>query len=182
MKRYLLLLALLTISFATAHKTFVFGDISANPETPSPGKPFILQLEMKDPSKFPIEDAIVFAEFTPDKEDAKMQSFKLDESKEPGVYQGEITLPYKGKYYLLFRDRTYRQEDALANLAVTLSDDMLFPKGLNSVIFPPTATGAYSVTTWIIWLVAIPVLGALITTIYVLTNAKRNAAEKENIK
>ncbi len=181
MKKVLIALSLLLISFANAHATFVFGDLTAQPETPVPGEPFILQLVMKDPSKYAIEDAIVFAEFTPDIENAKMQSWKLDETKEPGVYQGEITLPVKGKYFLLLRDRTYRQEDALANLAVTLSDTMLFPKGLNSVIFPPTATGAYSVTTWIIWLVAVPVLGALITTIYVLTNAKRKAAEKENI-
>ena len=173
MKKILIALSLLLISLASAHATFVFGDISSKPKVPQAGQAFTLQLEMKDPSKYPIEDAIVFAEFTLDKEGAKMQSFKLDESEEPGVYQGEITLPEKGKYFILFRDRTYRQEDALANIAVTLNNDSeLFPEGLNSVIFPPTATGAYSVRTWIIWLVAIPVLGALITTIYVLTNSK----------
>lgn len=180
MKKVLIALGFMALSFVSAHATFVFGDLSAIPETPVPGEPFILQLIMNDPSKYPIADAIVFAEFTPDVENAKTQSWKLDETKEEGVYQGEITVPIKGKYFLLLRDRTYRQEDALANLAVTVSDSMLFPVGLNSVIFPPTATGAYSVTTWIIWLVSIPVLGGLIVTIYVLTKAKSKAAEIKN--
>ena len=172
MKKIGIFLLVVLSSLALAHATFVFGTLSSEPKIPKANQAFTLTLKMEDPSKYPIEDAIVFAEFSQGKNDTPL-SFKLDETKTPGIYQGQVTLPKAGKYYLLLRDRTYRQEDALANLSVILGEKQMFGKGTSSVIFPPTATGSYNLSTWIIWLIAVPVLAGIIVTIFVLGKSKK---------
>ncbi len=172
MKKFFISLIILIIGMANAHATFVFGTLASTPKIPKANEAFVLELKMEDPSKYPIEDAIVFAEFSQTEEEPPL-SFKLDETETAGVYSGEIKLPHEGKYYLLLRDRTYRQEDALANLSIKLNQEQMFAKGTSSIIFPPTATGSYSLSTWIVWLIAIPVLAGLIVTIFVLTRSKK---------
>ena len=172
MKKIAIFTIIILSSLVSAHATFVFGTLSSEPKIPKPNEPFTLTLLMQDPSKYPIEDAIVFAEFTESNQDSPL-SFKLDETDVAGTYTGEITLPKTGKYYLLLRDRTYRQEDALANVSVNLGQNQMFDKGTSSVIFPPTATGSYSLSTWIVWLIAVPVIAGIIVTIFVLSRSKK---------
>ena len=173
MKKFVIIAIIFLASFVSAHSTFVFGTLASEPKIPKANEAFVLELKMEDPSKYPIEDAIVFAEFSQTEGETPL-SFKLDETETAGTYKGEIKLPREGKYYLLLRDRTYRQEDALANLSIKLNQEQMFDKGTSSIIFPPTATGSYSLSTWIVWLIAIPVLAGIIVTIFVLTRSKKN--------
>ena len=47
-----------------AHATLVLGTLHTDPNPPRAGEPFILSLELADPTRIPIEDAVVVAEFT----------------------------------------------------------------------------------------------------------------------
>ena len=64
MKKIGIFLLVILSSLALAHATFVFGTLSSEPKIPKANQAFTLKLKMEDPSKYPIEDAIVFAEFS----------------------------------------------------------------------------------------------------------------------
>lgn len=145
MKRLsLMLLCLLLGGLVSAHATLVFGSLSSSPEHPQAGEPFTLRLELSDPAQVPIEDAYVVAEF---RRGAESSSVTLEEGDLLGVYQETVTLEEAGAYTLVLRDQTFRQEEATAELQVTLGEGPLFPDGSDTIALPPTATGANSLRT-----------------------------------
>lgn len=194
--RNTLALLLFTVPLTVqAHATLVFGELSTEPEVPVAGEPFTLLLHMMDPVRTPIEDATVWAEFrymppeeaerrlagagpAPTAEEVEAGEVEVDipegawlvlsmeETGPGGNYAATVHLPEAGHYQLIMRDTTYPQEDAVAELLLEFSGTGSF--GPELFIFPPTDIGGASLTTWLIWLVAIPVVAGVIVTVIVL--------------
>ena len=165
-------LAILVIGIVHAHATLVFATLTSEPAIPQAEETFTLIMLMTDPTNVPIEDALVFAEFShPDAADPII--VEMTETSNPGVYEGEVTLNLNGDYSVLLRDKTFRQEEAQANLEIIMTGDTpLFVEGDNTVVFPPTATtDPNSVRTWLIWVIALPVLAGVVVTVLVLRNS-----------
>ena len=173
----LITLALSSLSISSAHATLVLGTLSSQPTNPAPQEPFTLTLELVDPSQVPVEDAFVFAEFRlTDAMEPVVANFT--ESSLPGIYEAVISLPEAGTYDVLLRDQTFRQEEAQATVtfAVNASNH---PEGVN-FIFPPTATGPQSLATWLIWVIALPIVAAIVVTVVVLrTQSTDKSAPKK---
>jgi hypothetical protein len=160
-------------SYISAHAFFVTGEITTTP-TPAPvGEEFILQINMTDPSGAPVEDAVVAAEFS---KDGETHRFEFLDSGVPGLYSANITLPSEGTYSLLLRDTTYQQEEAKATIEFTLGAGQ--PDSI-AFIFPPTQTGSNNLSTWLIWVIGIPVLAGIVVTVLVLLNTKDKSEEAE---
>lgn len=169
----LLLFFLLVLTFVSAHAFFVTGVITTTP-TPAPiGEEFILQIEMTDPTGTPVEDAVVAAEFT---KDGTMSRFEFFPSGVPGLYSANAILPEEGTYSVLLRDTTFQQEEAKATIEFTAGSDQ--PNTI-AFIFPPTQTGSNNLSTWLIWVIGIPVLAGIIVTVLVLMNTKDKNADSE---
>jgi hypothetical protein len=169
----LILLIALVLPEVFAHAFFVTGEITTTP-TPAPvGEEFILQIGMTDPSGAPVEDAVVAAEFT---KDGDMQRFEFFDSGVPGLYSAKVSLPSEGTYSVLLRDTTYQQEEAKATIEFTLGEGQ--PDSI-AFIFPPTQTGSNNLSTWLIWVIGIPVLAGIVVTVLVLLNTKDKSAEQE---
>lgn len=181
---------------ALAHATLVFGELTVAAEPPDPVAGFTMQLHIMDPVRTPIEDAIVAAEFRlmTDEEMAAREAvdtgeaptaeeveagevevdipegdwhiFELIETGPGGNYAATITLPEAGYYQVIMRDTTYPQEDAVAEILLNLDGETVF--GAPLFIFPPTDIGGASLGTWLVWLVALPVVAGVIVTISVL--------------
>jgi YtkA-like len=173
-RRSSLLLALLFIlSFVSAHAFFVTGVITTTP-TPAPiGEEFILQIQMTDPSGAPVEDAVVAAEFT---KDGNTSRFEFFSSGVPGLYSANVTLPEEGTYSVLLRDTTFQQEEAKATIEFTAGPEQ--PDTI-AFIFPPTQTSSNNLSTWLIWVIGIPVLAGIVVTVLVLMNTKDKNADNE---
>jgi hypothetical protein len=168
-----LLVLLFILSLVSAHAFFVTGVITTTP-TPAPiGEEFILQIEMTDPTGTPVEDAVVAAEFT---KDGETQRFEFFDSGVPGLYSARVTLPEEGTYSVLLRDTTYQQEEAKATIEFTAGAEQ--PETI-AFIFPPTQTGSNNLSTWLIWVIGIPVLAGIIVTVLVLMNTKDKNTESE---
>jgi YtkA-like len=168
-----LLVLLFTLSFVSAHAFFVTGVITTTP-TPAPlGEEFILQIEMTDPSGAPVEDAVVAAEFT---KDGNTSRFEFFPSGVPGLYSANVSLPEEGTYSVLLRDTTYQQEEAKATIEFTAGPEQ--PETI-AFIFPPTQTSSNNLSTWLIWVIGIPVLAGIVVTVLVLLNTKDKDAEQE---
>jgi hypothetical protein len=164
---------LLSLSLVSAHAFFVTGVVTTTP-TPAPtGEEFILQIEMTDPSGAPVEDAVVAAEFT---KDGHMSRFEFFDSGVPGLYSANVTLPEEGTYSVLLRDTTYQQEEAKATIEFTAGPEQ--PETI-AFIFPPTQTSSNNLSTWLIWVIGIPVLAGIIVTVLVLMNTKDKNTEGE---
>ena len=161
-------LALLIGGAVLAHATVVFGTLSTTPGVPQAGEPFVLRLELVDQTQLPVEDAYVLAELRPEGADPELEptvSTEFAETDVAGVYETTLTLPEEGAYTLLLRDQTFRQEET--GDATLLNVGSETPTDALSVIFPPTATEA-SVSTWIYWLIGLPLLAAILVTVLVL--------------
>ncbi len=170
----LLLLLALTLTDVSAHAFFVTGEITTTP-TPAPvSEEFILQIEMTDPSGAPVEDAVVAAEFS---KDGERHRFEFFPSGVPGLYSAKVTLPSEGTYSVLLRDTTYQQEEAKATIEFTLGPDQ--PQSV-AFIFPPTQTSNKNLSTWLIWVIGIPVLAGIVVTVLVLLNTKDKTSEGES--
>jgi hypothetical protein len=207
----LLLLSLLVIGLmnthtARAHATIVMGDVVTTPTTPRPGEPFTLRLSLEDPLGTPIEDAVVAVEFRslpdvraaePAGEDVRNEADTLIISPETeaavppvrsefreveaGVYETQSQIPEGGIYHMLFRDTTYRQEEARAALIYVVSDsDMSQDDAADandavlSFLFPPTAVGPQFLWLWLFLLIGLPLFAAGVVTVMVLRHAKKN--------
>ena len=176
----LALLSLLLFSFmpqAAAHATIVLGTLSTEPAVLSTGESFKLKIDMVDPSQTPIEDAWVLAEFRP--EDAALSDESIEVrfeevTNQKGTYVTELSLPQTGNWQLLLRDQTFRQEEATASLTFPLINNTQV-EPIN-FIFPPTVT-TNAVRTWLIWLIALPILAGIIVTIIVLRQSPSNTQE-----
>jgi hypothetical protein len=159
-------IATVFLSNVAAHAFFVTGVVKTVPLPATAEEAFTLQIGMQDPIGTPVEDAKVIAEFS---KNGKLVSVELPESDTPGLYENTVTLPEDGTYQLLLRDQTFRQEEARATLEFTLDPDM--PSSI-SFIFPPTATGSSNLSTWLIYVIGIPVVAGIIVTILVLRATK----------
>lgn len=170
------LAASMLLSSAAAHATFVFGTVTSDPTPPSPDRVTTLHLEMVDPVEAPVEDAVVFVEATPPDGGEPVVSDRFAEP-EPGIYRTELVLDEPGAWTLLFRDQTFRQEEARATLQV-----MVGAGGTSeplSFIFPPTATGPQGIGTWLLWLIGLPVAAGAIVTIMVLRGGQPSPAGEQ---
>lgn len=198
LRSILLTLLLVTASSALAHATLVFGELSTPHDPPDAASGFTLELHMMDPVRTPIEDAIVSAEFRllSDEELAALEAeepagedagptegvhaeelelpegdwhvYRMEETGPGGNYAAQVTLPESGVYQLIMRDTTYPQEDAVAELIVALDGATELGEAL--FIFPPTDIGTASLSTWLIWLVAVPIVAAIVVTITVMSS------------
>jgi len=159
-----------------AHATIVLGRLSSEPTTPIANEPFTLNLEMLDPSQIAVEDAIVFADFNLRGDSTQLE---FTETETPGVYQTQGVLASSGEYQLIMRDQTFRQEEARANLSffVTTEGNNQINEASIAFVFPPTATGSNNLTTWLIWLIGIPILAGIVVTVVVLLNPRKDAEE-----
>lgn len=172
---FLLLSIFLLNSPAYSHATIVLGKLSSDPETPKAGESFRLHLEMVDPSQLAIEDAVVFADF---QKQGQTEIIRADFSEtSPGIYSSSASLPQAGMYSLIMRDQTFRQEEARATLTFFVGE------GANDIpiafVFPPTATGNSNLLTWLIWLIAVPVIAGIAVTVMVFMNANSKEAEND---
>lgn len=173
------LLAAIVLAFggtAVAHASLVFGSVTTDPSPPPAGEPVTIRLELTDPADAAVEDAIVHLEAeprsdvpgegaTPFPDDPRVVSDRFEEVA-PGVYETRIVLPEEGAWTLRFRDRTFRQEEARATITMRVgegaADEPL------SFVFPPTATGPRNLSTWLVWLVGLPVVAGAVVTVLVL--------------
>ena len=188
--------ALLSGSIAFAHATLVFGELTTPETHPDAAEGFTLELHMMDPVRTPIEDAIVAAEFRLLSEeevaaletdasdsaeagptegvhaeelelpDGDWHAFQMQETGPGGNYAARVQLAEAGVYQLIMRDTTYPQEDAVAELMMRFDGETEFDTAL--FIFPPTDIGTASLGTWLIWLVAVPVVAGVIVTVAVM--------------
>jgi hypothetical protein len=163
------LLAALLGGAALAHATLVFGTVTTEPAPPPAGEPFALWIEMRDPVDAPVEDAIVFVEARPEEGGEMIASDRFAEP-EGGVYRTELVLPEPGPWTLLFRDQTYRQEEAQATVTLAVGPDAVTEQV--SFIFPPTATGPTNLATWLVWLVGLPLVAGAVVTVIVLRSGR----------
>lgn len=162
---------------AAAHATLVFGTVATEPSPPVPDAPFALTLEMRDPSDAPVEDAIVFVEASLESGTATVAETRLEEVA-PGTYRADLVVGRAGAWTLRFRDRTFRQEEARASVTLNVGEDALSDSV--SFIFPPTATGPQSLSTWLVWLVGLPLLAGAVVTVMVLRRPAVDEAEAED--
>lgn len=170
---------LLLSTTALAHATLVLGSLTSEPVAARSGEPLTLSLELRDPTQIPVEDAWVLAEFRQPgaPADAQPVSVRFEESNTPGVYQTQVVLPERGRYALLLRDQTFRQEEAQATLAFPVGRALTEPL---EFVFPPTATGPQSLRVWLLWLIGLPLVAAAVVTVLVLTRGQNSEAEGAN--
>ena len=154
-------------SSALAHATIVLGSLTSEPGVPQPDTPLTLVIELTDPAQLPVEDAWVLAEFRPESASARSEplSTRFEESA-PGRYKASVTLPEAGDWQLRLRDQTFRQEEATADLSFTVGENA--SGATLSFLFPPTATGSRTLTTWLLWLIVLPIAAGVLITIVVL--------------
>ena len=180
-----------TLPLASAHATLVLGRFAVTPARPAADAPLTLSLQLEDPTQVPVEDAYVFAELRPESApDAAPVRAEFSETDTVGVYEATATLQNSGPYRVLLRDQTYRQEEAQAALTGALRvggpNTVLstVPNAAQDFVFPPTATGAAGLRTWLLWLIGLPVAAALLVTLLVLTRGdpegKRGDKQSKN--
>lgn len=175
LRTLLLTLPLLLTGGAAAHATIVFGTVTLQPNPPRPDSEFALRLELVDPSSIPIEDAFVLAEFQLAGE--LVSSVRFEEVEPAGNYRARVRLPEAGTYLLTMRDQTFRQEEAVTT--VELPVGTAEPVEPIEFVFPPTAVGG-SLTTWLVWLIGVPLVAGLVVTLLVLRSGPtEGAAPKE---
>ena len=169
--------AIAVCGVALGHATIVFGTLTTDPAPPPVDAPVTIELTMVDPVDAPVEDAIVLVEATPPGGGEPIVSEPFPESA-PGVYRQELVFPEAGRWTLLLRDRTFRQEEARATVEWLVGDGG--DAAPVSFLFPPTATGPQRLTTWLIWLIGLPLVVGGIVTFMVLRSSgppPGNAAE-----
>ncbi len=180
----MVLLTLLLLGRVLGHATLVLGTISTTPNPPLPGESFTLSLELEDPTRIPIEDAVVLGEFTAVGLNIESEgeptfekrgetiTVRLSETTIAGTYEGELVLSEAGLYELQLRDQTYRQEEARAQLSFTVGGEEKLEN--ISFVFPPTATGARTLRTWLYWLIGLPIVAAVVVTVLVVMSHRPN--------
>ncbi|MEX2501018.1 MAG: hypothetical protein WD336_01470 [Trueperaceae bacterium] len=184
-------LAATVATTAGAHPTITFGELNTDPSPPVAGQPVEVRFTLYDPVDAPVEQAIVHLEATyrpPDAAPTERSTPEADadetsESLPPGgrivtdpfdevapaTYRTTVTFPYDGDWTLWLRDRTYRQEETDARITLRVG-----PNGTDapiSFLFPPTAVGPQSLTTWLIWLIGLPLLAGAVVTVLVLRSS-----------
>lgn len=157
-------LALSVASWGAAHATMVFVTVDTAPTPPLANDATTIRIAMRDTVDAPVEDAIVFVEATRVGHDM-LTSDRFVET-DAGTYETTVRFPDEGDWTLTFRDRTFRQEEANATITLDVGADAT--RAPPSFIFPPTATGPQSLTTWLVWLIGLPLVAGAIVTVMVL--------------
>ncbi|HLV11694.1 MAG TPA: hypothetical protein VKY42_04525 [Trueperaceae bacterium] len=182
-RRLAALLLAVALGSAAAHPMLVIGEVAFEPDPPAPGAEALVTLTLQETSLAEVEDAVVFLELRPGPPPAGdstpvgpplIATDRLEEVS-PGVYQASLTLPADGAYTLSVRDRTYRQEEAVANVFVELGAGEV---GAVPFVLPPTAVGPASLGSWLIWLVGVPLLAGVLVTVLVLRTGRRAEDEE----
>lgn len=180
------LAACLTLALAApsalAHPMLVIGEVRLVPDPPGPGAQATVIVNLQDTSLTEVEDAVVFLELRPGAPASEgdqprgepLESTDRLEETSPGIYETEMEVPPPGEYTLSIRDRTYRQEEAVANVALVIDGD---PVDFVPFVLPPTATGPASLGSWLIWLVGVPLLAGVVVTVLVLRSGGGGDAE-----
>lgn len=183
-KRALALTLAAGLGVASAHPMLVIGELSLDPDPARPGERAQLTLTLQETSLAEVEDAVVFVEFRQGppptgggapRGEPLLATDRLEEVA-PGVYTTAITVPASGEYTVSVRDRTYRQEEAVANVQVTIGEQAV---GTVPFVLPPTATGPASLGTWLVWLVGVPLAAGVLVTVLVLRAGPRGEAEED---
>lgn len=192
----LLLAALLLAPAAGAHATLVIGSLAAEPDPPVPGAPMEVVLTLEDTLLTPVEKAHVRLELRavdqggpPVPESAigseagsflasvpDAASGQLAEGGAEGSYRGTLIAPPAGDYVLSVRDTTFFNEEAIANLPFRVGGA---PNGEQAFVLPPTPVAPRSLSTWLIWLVGIPLMVGVIVTVIVLRKPAAEGDERE---
>jgi hypothetical protein len=172
----LALVAATLLGYASAHATLVFGEVVFAPDPVVPGRPFTVSVTLEDPTLTPVEDAIVSLEFRPldagnaplpdGTEVPPLRDVRLVET-DPAVYTAEVDLPAPGGYQVRVRDRTFQWEEATASVVVVVDDR---PLGAVPFVLPPTQVGPRGLTTWLLWLIGVPLVAGAVVTVLVLTS------------
>ncbi len=184
----LLIILLALIQAAGAHATLVIGNLQFSPDPPLPGAQLEIRLQLEDTLLTPVEKAHVrvelrdvdvgergvpasavgseAAEFL--SSEPVVSSGRFSEAPVKGTYLGRITAPAAGAYTLSVRDTTFMDEEAIANVALVVGGA---PNGVIDFVLPPTPVGPKSLSTWLVWLVGLPLLVGVITTLLVLRRA-----------
>lgn len=161
-----------------AHATLVLGVIEFAPDPPVSGASVSLRIHLHDPTLADVEDALVFVEFVPGAGaaggDGSLKTDQLIETA-PAIYETEIATPPAGDYLLRVVDRTFRQEEAVAELAVTFGDADI---GSLAFVLPPTATGPQNLLSWLAWIIGLPLLAGAVVTFLVLRSGPRSGEER----
>lgn len=186
MRRALTLTLVLAASVTLAHPMLVIGEVRFDPDPPVPGEMAAAVLTLQDTSLTEVEDAVVFLELrrgSPATEGDEPRSEPLLttdrlEETSPGVYETTIEVPEPGSYTLSIRDRTYRQEEAIANVELIFDGD---PVDFVPFVLPPTATGPASLGSWLIWLVGVPLLAGVVVTVLVLRSGRGGEGTNEDV-
>jgi len=176
----LVALALGAFSVASAHATLVIGTMTFDPDPPLDGETVSVSIVLEDPGLVEVEDAVIFLEVRGGQDLAENEqpgdealhiTDRLEEVA-PGLYRGELPVPVgEDDITLSVRDRTYRQEEAVANIKV----DFGSPLGEVVFVLPPTAIGPASLGTWLIWLIVVPLAAGVVVTVLVLRGGKDHA-------
>lgn len=164
-------LALTAAAVAWAHGNVVRGAVTVTPDPPRPGRPWVVTVELQSSSGAPVEGARLVGELksqaasgAPSPAPATALAFK--EYQEPyGTYRAQLVAPPAGTYRLALLDETYPKERTRAQ--VTLSVGGSKPNGALDFAFPPTG-GSRSLSTWLLWLVGLPVVAGIVVTVLVL--------------
>lgn len=181
-------------SWAGAHATLVIGNLEVSPDPPVPGTPLTITLRLEDTLLTPVEKAFVrvelrdldpsaptvpesaigseaseFLSITPD-----VTSERFTETEVKGTYRGVVETPHDGEYTLSVRDTTFLNEEAIANVRLVVGGK---PNGAIAFVLPPTPTQPKSLSTWLIWLIGIPLVVGVVTTVLVLRRPAEPAAQ-----
>lgn len=178
---------------AGAHATLVIGDLEFTPDPPVPGTETTVQVSLVDPLLVAVEKALVRVEFRAiDPEDPTVPAsvtgseaveflalptlFSTDYLPEiaDGVYSGTFLAPEAGRYTVSVRDTTFRNEEAIANVGVSVGNDS---NGVIAFVLPPTPIAPRSLGTWLLWILGIPLAAGLLVTFLAL----RKPAEAEPV-
>ncbi|MDF1522887.1 MAG: hypothetical protein P1P87_08715 [Trueperaceae bacterium] len=173
----LLVAATALLGAAAAHATLVFGELTLTPDPATAGAPLSVTVTLEDPSLTPLEDAIVTLEFrtldagaaplpTDGTYPPALRTVRLVEE-ESAVYTADLDLPTAGSYQVRVRDNTYQYEEANASVVLALDGR---PLGVLPFVLPPTQVGPRSLTTWLVWLIGLPLVAGAVVTVLVLTS------------
>lgn len=178
-------------STARAHATLVIGDLVLSPDPPAAGEQVTVTISLVDPLLVAVEKALVRVEFREiDPEDPRVPaSITGTEATEflgfpavlgteylpevaEGVYEGTFVAPEDGRYTVSVRDTTFRNEEAIANIGVDIGSSA---NGEIAFVLPPTPIGPSSLTTWLIWIIGIPLAAGLLITFLALRKPAESA-------
>ncbi len=171
LKITLVMAVIASLAIALAHATIVIVTLTIDPLTPKVNEPFQFSVFLETPLQVPVEDAILILEAKPkDGVTTEVTRIQLTEDAEsPGTYRGELTPNKEGPWDFFFRDQTYKAEEANQHIEVLVGEENFADI---EFIFPPTAIqSSNSWRTWLIWLVGLPLVAAIILTVFVLTKS-----------